>query len=295
MLTAACRQSSMTSGEAVFLCDESIVPATEFQRSEFQKRYPEANITLKTGTPSALFRQWMGGESAALLMTRRLDSAEAELSDGVSSGYAVHKVALDGIAVIVNHKNPVTALAVDQLKKILAGDIKSWTALNQPDTSALTSPGILILREPDEAGNSLFLKTLGITYGDSATQKIFTEESGRPASAQIIEFTASQPGAIGMISTAWLSENPDYLSYYNLIRIVSLSADEYGDAVEPIPGYLYRGDYPLRRLIYLYTRNDAGPDVSLGFASFLCGNEGQKLFLECNLVPVVNPVRLKTE
>ena len=38
----------------------------------------------------------------------------------------VQKIALDGIAVIVNTENQVTNLTSDQIKKIYTGDLTDW-------------------------------------------------------------------------------------------------------------------------------------------------------------------------
>lgn len=282
----------MTSGEAVFLYDEAVSPAIERQHREFSARYPDAKVDLRTGMPSELFRRWLSGESPAMLLTRRMDSNETRQAEETGKLFTMQKVALDGLAVIVNHRKKVQSVTVDQLRRICNGDIKFWKDLPAGEKEASDTSAILLLRERESAGNTHYLRSIGITYGDSARQIIFTGEHNRPASAQIMEGVASRENAIGLISTAWLSDNPDYLSYYSLIRVLDTGEDDFSGPVEPVPGYLYRGDYPLRRMIHLYIWKGE-PDPAAGFASFLCGNEGQKLFLENNLVPVVNPVRLR--
>jgi len=39
-------------------------------------------------------------------------------------------VAKDGIALILNRDNPDTLLSVDQLKKIISGEISDWKQIN---------------------------------------------------------------------------------------------------------------------------------------------------------------------
>ncbi len=284
----------MTTGAAVFLCDESILPAVEFQRNEFQKMYPEASVRLQTGSPGEICSRWFGKESACMMITCIPDSAGSSRIEESALAWNRHKVALDALAVIVNRRNDVRSLSVDQLKRILKGEIRTWKAFKMQEQPVTVQDRIQVLRESDDSGNTTFLKSLGLLFGDSALTVFFRPEPNRPSSAQILEHTASHRNALGFVSTAWLTGNPDYLSFCDLIRIVSISADDFSDAVEPVPGYIYRGDYPLRRIIYLYT-HETGPDVSLGFASFLCGNEGQRIFPDLNLVPAVNPVRLKFE
>ena len=49
-----------------------------------------------------------------------------ELKDEEAKKLQVQKIALDGIAVIVNTENQVTNLTSDQIKKIYTGDLTDW-------------------------------------------------------------------------------------------------------------------------------------------------------------------------
>ena len=48
------------------------------------------------------------------------------LKDEEAKELQVQKIALDGIAVIVNTENQVTNLTSDQIKKIYTGDLTDW-------------------------------------------------------------------------------------------------------------------------------------------------------------------------
>jgi hypothetical protein len=53
------------------------------------------------------------------------------------NGRAANIIGLDGVVAIVNPQNPVSAMSVDQLRKIVAGNLTNWTALggrSQPVT-----------------------------------------------------------------------------------------------------------------------------------------------------------------
>jgi phosphate transport system substrate-binding protein len=54
--------------------------------------------------------------------------ASRELKDSeLSSGITPTVIALDGIAVIVNNKNTVDNLTVEQVRKIFTGDATKWS------------------------------------------------------------------------------------------------------------------------------------------------------------------------
>ena len=54
--------------------------------------------------------------------------ASRELKDSeISRGITPTVIALDGIAVIVNNKNTVDNLTVEQVRKIYMGDVTKWS------------------------------------------------------------------------------------------------------------------------------------------------------------------------
>jgi len=61
--------------------------------------------------------------------------------------------------------------------------------------------------------------------------------------------------------------------------------------LEPHPGYFVQGLYPLSRLVLVYV-NEINLGLASGFATFLTGNEGQKIVLENKLGPATVPVRI---
>ena len=43
------------------------------------------------------------------------------------TGVNADKIAIDGIAVVVNKKNPANSLAKEQVRKIFVGEITKWS------------------------------------------------------------------------------------------------------------------------------------------------------------------------
>ena len=56
--------------------------------------------------------------------------ASRELKDSeLAAGLVPTVIAMDGIAVVVNHENPVTGLESAQVKEIFTGKITDWAAV----------------------------------------------------------------------------------------------------------------------------------------------------------------------
>lgn len=287
-LIVACGGVSLTEGDAVFLCDESVLPAVQRLNAEFTESYPNARVEIQYGNSSSVIRRWLDKESSVLVVTRKLDSLEMLKAE--ESSWSVKKIALDGLAIIVNRNSPLTIISPEQFSDIYARRLRLWSDLNK----SVSSDSILLICDETESGNRYYFSQLGFQMNDTICRRMVISDAHQPASAKILEGVAANRHAIGVVSSAWLTENPDYLSYATLIRILEIIPDDGSMPVEPHPAYLYRGDYPFRRIVYLYSWNDHY-DPAAGLAAFICGNEGQKLLPELNMAPLVNPVRLVME
>ena len=59
-----------------------------------------------------------------------LGMASRELKDSeTSQGVSATVIAQDGIAIIVNNDNPISALTSDQVKEIFLGNVTDWSEL----------------------------------------------------------------------------------------------------------------------------------------------------------------------
>ena len=84
------------------------------------------------------------------------------------------------------------------------------------------------------------------------------------------------------------------LSFRDEIRVMSVSADDVAtveNSYRPYQAYLYYGNYPLARPIYVLL-NDPRNALPWGFASFLTSDRGQRIILKSGLVPATQPVRI---
>ena len=132
----------------------------------------------------------------------------------------------DGIAVIVHPDNPITALSVDELRRIFQGRATSWAAWGGPE-----APITVISRE-DGADTRLVFDAL-VMAGQA------TAPAARLAlsSARVVELVAGDPLAIGYVSMAFVDRR---------VRAVPVRASQGEEAVLPTPQMVSEGRYPLR-------------------------------------------------
>ena len=68
--------------------------------------------------------------SSALEGVCDIGMASRELKDSeIEAGLNATVIAMDGIAVIVNNENPVSALTSEQVKNIFTGELTDWSEL----------------------------------------------------------------------------------------------------------------------------------------------------------------------
>jgi len=132
----------------------------------------------------------------------------------------------DGIAIIVHPDNPVSALSVEELRRIFQGRATSWAEWGGPD-----APITVVSREPG-ADTRLAFDTLVM---DGAA----TAPAARLAlsSARMVELVAGDPLAIGYVSMAFVDRR---------VRAVPVRVAQGEDAVLPTPQTVSQGSYPLR-------------------------------------------------
>lgn len=118
---AAAFESNGAAGKVVVGGSSSVSPVMEKLIEAYQKINADAEIELQTSDSTTGMTSTMDG-------TYDIGMASRELKDEESSLNAT-KIALDGIAVIVNNSNPTEDLTSDMVKSIYVGDTTSWEEL----------------------------------------------------------------------------------------------------------------------------------------------------------------------
>lgn len=184
---------------------------------------------------------------------------------------AEHVVAIDGLAVIVHPDNPLTALTVNQIARLFAGEIRNWRDLGGPDR-----PVSLYARD-NNSGTWDSFKSLVLqgryALADSARR---FESNDRLSDA-----VSNDVGAIGFVGLASVRQ----------AKALQVAQDG-ARALGPTPLYVATEDYALSRRLFLYTRpNETSPWVR-EFIAFAQGQAGQQRVAEVGFVSQ-NPVSLK--
>jgi len=290
-LFAGCNENSRmidtpTSGEINISVDESIARIIESEVSTFQKIYPGTKINVHYKPEAELFNDLISDSSRLIIAARKLNDDETEYFKKLEIVPSTTRICYDAVAVIVNNKNIDTLISLNKLKGILSGKILKWS----------------------EAGKSGNNNKIQIVYDNSSSSTLryireLTENQLSPNSfavktnPEVISYVSNNADAVGIIGVNWISDRDDSVTnkFLTTVRVVGIKSDlpnvDPREYYQPYQAYIAMKYYPLIREYYIISR-EAYTGLGSGFAAFVAGEKGQRIFLKSGLVPATMPVRL---
>jgi phosphate transport system substrate-binding protein len=273
--------STPTSGVLKIAVDESLKPVVEAEIKVFEGFYPEAHILPQYISGEDAIASLLKDSVTLVITTRKL--VEAETNQLVSAKLIPTErvIAKDGIALILNRDNPDTLFSVDQLKKIIRGELNDWHQINAKSKySALE----VVFDDPN-SGMVRFLND-SVEAITKAPVNFFALKSNKA----VVDYVAQKPSALGLIGVSWISDHDSSANkFLKTIRVASLQGDS--GVYKPYQAYLALGDYALTRNVVMITR-EARAGLASGFMRFVASDKGQRIILKSGIVPVTMPVRI---
>jgi len=282
------RTDTLTSGEALIAADESLLPVMNEEIAVFTRLNVDANIIPVYASEQDIFDLLMTDSIRLIIAARDITDAEKQHIKNLKRTPRSQKIAIDGIALIINKENKDSLLSVYDLQKILTGEIQDWNAISSSKTKE--RPITVVF---DRKNSS----TLRFMQDSICKDKILgSNVVAAKSNLEVLNYVAAHPHAMGVIGVNWISNPNDStkLSFDHSIRVMSLSKDIYAteeNSYKPFPAYLALEYYPLRRDIYAILTDVRG-GLPAGFVSFLAGDSGQRIVLKAGLLPATRPTRL---
>ena len=277
-----------TSGTMKISVDESFAPIIDSHVYTFQKLYKYAKVNAAYKSEGDVVKDLLQDSARLAIVARNLTPTEMQVFERIKITPRVTKVAIDGVALIVHPGNTDTLLAIPQLRDIFTGKTTSWKGINSK--SKLSD--ITIVFDNNNSSTARYVID-SINQKQPLPAKAFASKSN-PA---LIDYVANNPNAIGVIGVNWISDFDDStaIGFLRKIKVVAvgrkINPSEPDTYYQPFQGYLAAGTYPLRRDLYIISR-EARAGLGTGFASFVAGDKGQRIFLKSGLVPATMPIRL---
>ncbi|MBM3254418.1 MAG: phosphate ABC transporter substrate-binding protein, partial [Candidatus Omnitrophica bacterium] len=237
----------------------------------FMEENKDVFIAVTGGGSGTGIASLINGSCDIAISSREIKSKEIEMARQKKIEPYEIKVALDGLAVVVNPKNPVTKLTTDQLSKIFTGKIVNWKDVGGLDCN------IVILSREVNSGTHVYFKEHILRRQDEKSKEEFSPQALLLSSSQAIaDEVAQNPQAIGYYGMGYISSKQ---------KPVSVASDENREFVAPTIENVINNKYPISRPLYFYM-NGKPQGLVRDFVNFVLSEEGQRIVRETDFVPI---------
>ncbi len=276
-----------TTGVIPITCDECFLPVIRAEIDVFETIYKSANILpIYTNEVEAI--DLLLKDSVRLaVVSRELKENEKAAFLAKKMQVRARKIAVDAVALVVNKDNQDTIIGIPTLKKILTGEITEW---NQIYPKSKLGKIDVMFDNPNSSTVRYAIDS--ICRGEKLSDKLYAQRKN----LDVVEMVSKHPNSLGIIGVNWISNENDTtnMSFSQKIKVMAVSSYEdanYGNSVQPYQAYIYNGDYPLTRDVFILL-SDPKSGLSTGFTSFVMSDRGQKIILKSGIVPATQPIRL---
>lgn len=238
---------------------------------KYMQKNPAEFIAITGGGSGTGLSSLISGTCDIAMSSRNIKEKEIGLAKQKGINPNEVKVALDGLAVVVNPANPVSRLTLDQLAGIFTGRISNWKELGGK------AEKIVILSREVNSGTHVYFKEHVLRRNDPNSKEEFAPSALMLSSSQAIaDEVAGNTAAIGYYGMGYILARQ---------KAVAVAKDNKSEYVEPKIENVINGKYPISRPLFLYT-NGAPQGLTKKFADFTLSKEGQDIVLATDFVPI---------
>lgn len=237
----------------------TVLPVAQHIAESFMKDYPQIEVTLSGGGSGNGIKAMLDGTTDIANASRFIKGKEVKAACEKGIYPVPFKVALDAIAPVVNHKNSLTNLTLDDLMKIYLGKARNWKEFGGPDMDI-----VVVSRDSSsgtyEVWNKIVLKK----------KKVTPRALTVPSNGAIVQAVASTKGAIGYIGLGYLNDN------VKLIDVNGVTASE---------KTTQSGEYPVSRALYMFTQGWPKGKIAK-FINYVQSPKGQALVKKAGSIAI---------
>ena len=242
---------------------------------------PNVSIQVTGGGSGTGVAALLNGTTHIANSSRELKDIEYEKAKSLGITPKVYNVALDGLALIVHTDNKINELTLEQIKDIFTGKVTNWKQVGGDDI-----PITLYGRE-NSSGTYEFFKEHVLGKDENGKQRDYA------TSTQVLQGTAALGEAVARDTKGVAYGGVGYFAQRTDIKIIAVKKDKGSQAIFPAHNgkvnynAIWNGDYSISRYLYCFTQDKPSKDVN-DFFNFILSEEGQKLVLQMEYIPLPN-------
>jgi phosphate transport system substrate-binding protein len=272
LLTIACNRKiedieAPTMGKLTMLADESIRDIVQQEEEIFERNYPYAQLTILYTNEYDMFSRFMADSVDVAIATRTLTAEETDYLGKRQSIAHHYPFATGAVAFIANRNARDTTYTYENLKAKMADQSSGSIFVIENVKSGIAREVLQFINLPALPGHFYAL----------------------PSKKEVLAYVQAHDNAIGVIDYSDISDTDNSFTREVLesIRLLGVSRPQdsiQAGFVKPFQYNLQDRKYPFTRDLYVITKTGRS-DVGIGFASFICGEIGQKIILKAGLLP----------
>ncbi|WP_125714494.1 phosphate ABC transporter substrate-binding protein PstS family protein [Companilactobacillus kedongensis] len=236
--------SSEVSGKITAVGSTALQPLVEKAAGDFQKDNSKINITVQGGGSGTGLSQVQDGSV-------KVGNSDifAEQKDGIDAKKLVdHKVAVVGMAPVVNKDAGVKNVTMDQLKQIFTGKITNWKDLGGKDEK------ITVVNRAEGSGTRATFES-AVLGGEKAVKSQEQDSNGT-----VQKIVSTTPGAISYLAFSYIND-----------KVEALSIDD----VKPTDDNVADNKWKIWSYEHMYTKGDP-KDATKKFINYMKSDDVQK-------------------
>lgn len=246
--------------------------------------FPNVHLTLVPLNARDAVVKLLSGETKLVVLGRRFLEDEQALVAKYNVVYGEYEIAKDGLAVIMNKRNPVDTMSVGVLRGILSETHQMWGG--EPPASYHANAFPIRVAIPNSKSSAYRHLLDGVTHADVKSADLVCDSV-----QQLLADIRKNEGAVGVAD--WNAVWND--TTVKVLRIADVdSAGTLGAYALLHPAFIFRKTYPLRHSIYGYT-TEGRPALAKGFMAFVCNADGQRITLNQQLVPATQIIKIREQ
>jgi phosphate transport system substrate-binding protein len=228
----------------------TVLPIAQRAAEEFMSKNPGIDISVRGGGSGVGIASLIDGSCDIGNSSRSMKDVELEKAAAKGKNPKANVIAMDGIVVVVNSSNNLSALTKKQLKDIYTGAASKWTDVGGSGSK------IVVVSRDSSSGTFEAFGTLALD-GQKVRPDAMMQASNQ-AVASIIDKT---PGAIGYVGLGYVTDS---------VKAIPING------VEASKETVLTNKYPLSRPLFMYTNGVPKGAVKV-FIDFMMSPEGQKI------------------
>lgn len=225
----------------------------------YMNNHPNVNVVVeKTPLVQDALASVVDESIDVIMASRVLTDQESEAA--AKKGVQLHErlIGYGGVVIVTDRSNPVNDLTLNQVRKLLTGEITSWK-----DIGGLDQP-VKVVRTGDTfPGTNVFLENEVLKGAPMAKEATVV-----PDFVKMMSTVSQTPGSIGFVrirdafESSSASDTP--------VKILKIRSSAAVVAVMPSRENLSSGVYPIKRPYFLYHRPNARVEVA-NYVDFVLG------------------------